>query len=372
MGTGITPKLKDAVWERVGDDLLIMLNPHEVVTLEDPAGQVELLISLLAEGTRSIAALTDALRSHFPEVATEEVESCIADLDSLRMLERAEQPGPPSERYFTNFVFFNRFATLREGAEDFQRRLRDAHVLILGMGGLGSNVLMHLVGVGVGRVTIIDHDTVELRNFSRQFLFRASDIGRPKVLRAAEWVHEFGPETDVIHLDRKISSPDGIAELLPGADLVIGAIDTPPLDISYWINSACVAAGVPHVRGGMGLRPQYYSVDPGRSACVECDRMVMLDELTEPGSKGVRWRLMRQRVVAVPNPGVGPIAGLIGSAVALEAIRYITRFTEPVAAGVLHTFDLASGGAEELTPWLARPDCPVCAAAGTATNGAAS
>jgi hypothetical protein len=122
----------------------------------------------------------------------------------------------------------------------------------------------------------------------------------------------------------------------------------------------------------MGLRPQYYSVDPGQSACVECDRMKMLDELTGPGPGGARWRLMRQRVAAAPNPGVGPVAGLIGSAVALEAIRYITRFTEPVAAGVLHSFDLASGGAEELTPWPARTDCPVCPTAGTVSNGSVS
>lgn len=366
--TAVIPKLKDAAWERLGDELMIMLEPHEVITLDDPDGQVEELLKLLSEGTRPVDVLTRRLKASFRNVTADEVANCIDGLDSLRMLERTATPSQftpgQRERYFSNSVFFGHFASLSRGWEDLQRRLLGAHVVILGVGGLGSTALMQLTGAGVGRFTLLDHDAVELRNFSRQFIFRKSDVGRSKVARAAEWVREFDPATEVVALDQKIGSPDDIAALLPGADVLIGAIDTPPLDIAYWINEACVAAGVPHVRGGMGLQPQYYSVDPGLSACVECDRLIMLDDQGAADSRGVRWRLMRRQVADAPNPGVGPVAGLVGSAVAMEAIRYITRFTEPTAAGVLHTFDLINGRPEELRPWPARPDCPVCPTAG--------
>jgi len=126
----------------------------------------------------------------------------------------------------------------------------------------------------------------------------------------------------------------------------------------------CAAAGVPFVRGGMGVQSAYYSVDPGRGPCHECERGTMLAELDQPTKAGARWRLiMRLRQV---NPGIGPVAGAIGAAMAMETIRYLTGFAEPVAAGVLHSFDLGDGGAETLTPWPRRPDCPVCQPAGSA------
>jgi molybdopterin/thiamine biosynthesis adenylyltransferase len=153
-----------------------------------------------------------------------------------------------------------------------------------------------------------------------------------------------------------------------GANLVINAADSPPLEIDSWVNRACVAAGVPFIRGGMGVQSGYFSVDPGRSARFECDRLAILSELDEPGEVGAKWRLfLRPDLV---NRGVGPIAGQIGSLIAMEAIRYLTRFTEPVAAGVCHVFDLSEGGAETVATVEKRADCPVCPTAGTSASGA--
>ena len=205
---------------------------------------------------------------------------------------------------------------------------------------------------------------VEERNFSRQFVYRHADIGRSKVDRAAEWVREFSPGTAVRAIDAQIGSPDDVVALLDDVDLVVGAIDTPPIKIASWINSACVAAGVPHVRGGMGIQSSYVSVDPGRSACVECHRTAVLREADQPGSVGAKWRLFER--LELVNRGVGPVAGQIGAVIAMEALRYLTGFAAPVAAGVVHTFDLGVGGAETLVRWDRHPDCPVCPTAGAA------
>src|SRR6201999_2060072 len=96
--------------------------------------------------------LAAGLARRFPDVTPADVEEAIGGLDGLGMVEDAgvSDPSDPG-RYFTNLVFFQSFATLSHTRQEMQRRLIDAHVLVLGVGGLGSTVLMHLVGAGVGR-----------------------------------------------------------------------------------------------------------------------------------------------------------------------------------------------------------------------------
>jgi len=365
-------KLKPAVWERCGDELHLMVDQREMRTLSDPDGRLDELLRLLSAGTHTPETLAAGLARRFPDISADDVEEGISGLDGLGMLEDAAKADLLSqwqqERYFTNLVFFQSFATLRHSKEEMQRRLIGANVLILGAGGLGSMVLMHLTGAGVGRLTLLEHDVVEERNFSRQFIYRHADISRAKVERASEWVREYSPSTEVRALNGKITSSEDVAELLEGtgADLVIAAVDTPPLEIGSWVNRACVAAGVPHIGGGMGVQSSYFSVDPGRSPCFECNRLVMLGEQGEPGAAGAKWRLFQR--LSLVNRGVGPIAGQIGALIAMEALRYLTEFAEPVAAGVIHSFDLSEGGAETVTPWVKHADCPVCPIAGTSAS----
>jgi molybdopterin-synthase adenylyltransferase len=367
-------KLKPAVWERHGDELHLMVDQREMQTLLDPDGRVEELLRLLSVDAHTLPALTAGLARRFPDVSPGDVAEGIAGLDGLGLVEDAAKADVLSPwqqgRYHTNLVFFQSFATLAHAKEEMQQRLMGANVLILGVGGLGSMVLMHLTGAGVGRFTLLEYDTVEERNFSRQFIYRHADIGRPKVERASEWVREYSPGTEVRALNRKITSSEDVAELLDGTgtDLVIAAVDTPPFEIGSWVNQACVAAGVPHIRGMMGVQSGYFSVDPGRGPCFECGRMVMLGEQDEPGAVGAKWRLIQR--LSLVNRGVGPIAGQIGALVAIEALRFLTGFAEPVAAGVLHTFDLSEGGAETLTPWEKHAGCPVCPSAGTSAGKA--
>jgi molybdopterin-synthase adenylyltransferase len=366
-------KLKPAVWERQGDELYLMADLGEMRTLCDPDGRVEELLRLLSAGAHTPEGLLRGLARRFPDVLQDDVAQGVSGLDGLGMLEDTDKADLLSQwqrgRYFTNLVFFQSFATLAHSKEDMQQRLMGANVLILGVGGLGSMVLMHLTGAGIGRFTLLEHDVVEERNFSRQFIYRHADIGRAKVERASEWVREYSPGTEVRALNQKITSAEDVAELLDGTgtDLVIAAVDTPPFEIDSWVNRACVAAGVPYIRGGMGgVQSSYFSVDPGRSPCLECDRLVMLEEQGEPGAAGAKWRLA-QRLTLV-NRGVGPVVGQIGALVAMEALRYLTGFTEPVAAGVFHSFDLPEGGAETITPWVKRADCPVCPTAGSSAS----
>ncbi len=361
------PMLKDAVWERSGPNLNVITDPETELVLGDPHGMVEYLLGLLREGTRDLLPLADLLASRFPQVSDIEVTAALDALDELGLLVDAAAPNTLTdiqrERYFSNLAFFATYASLRRSAASFQRAIADAHVVFLGAGGLGSTVIQALAGAGVSRMTLLDNDTVELRNFARQYLYREEDIGSPKVKRAKAWVGAFNSAADVRAVSRWISGPDDIADLLCDADLLVSGVDHPD-DIDFWVNQACVAAGVPFVRGGMLLRRvSYWSVDPGRSACRACLQHTA-------GDDAGRIYRMRRGLDQV-NRGIGPVASMVGAAVAMEALRYLTKFAEPIAAGRMRFIDCATG-AEEVVPWESWPECPVCATAPVAQLAVAS
>jgi molybdopterin/thiamine biosynthesis adenylyltransferase/rhodanese-related sulfurtransferase len=125
-----------------------------------------------------------------------------------------------------------------------QARLAAAHVLVVGAGGLGCPVLQYLVGAGVGRITVVDHDTVEVTNLHRQPLYRMSDIGRPKVEAAREALLGFNPEVRLDAVAERLT-PQNAASLVAAADLVVDAADS--FAVTYMLSDACFATGKPLV-----------------------------------------------------------------------------------------------------------------------------
>ena len=120
------------------------------------------------------------------------------------------------ERYSSNLAFFDAFTSLSLSREEPQARLRQAHVLVLGAGGLGSAVLMNLAGLGIGAVTVVDQDLVELRNFARQFTYTEAEIGQPKADRVAAWLRAFDPTVRVVSFLRRVEAPQDVTDLLAG------------------------------------------------------------------------------------------------------------------------------------------------------------
>jgi molybdopterin-synthase adenylyltransferase len=353
--------------------LLLSLDPRSRVELADPDGRVRELLLLLRAGTRTPADLRSALAERRPETTRADVDEALAQLDELGWLEDAAAPALLSdyerERYFSNLAFFDAFTTLDRDRERLQRRLTEAHVVVLGAGGLGSSVLQNLAGLGVSRLTVLDFDTVELKNFARQFTYTEAQRGRPKVEEVAAWLRAFDSHLDVTAVHARVDGPDDVRALLPGADLVVAAIDTPD-EVDLWVNEACVGAGVPFVRGGLAyVQGLYWSVDPGRSACRHC-----LELHRERLGEGVDRRVVAwERVLRSErvNRAIGPVAQLLGSLVALEALRYLTGIVEPVSAGTYQLVDFS--GACEITSdaWPRDPACPVCATAPAALRPAA-
>jgi molybdopterin-synthase adenylyltransferase len=158
-----------------------------------------------------------------------------------------------------------------------------------------------------------------------------------------------------------------VSDLLAGtqetgpADLVVSAIDEPD-EVDRWVNEACVAAGVPFIRGGLAYtQGLYWSVDPGRSACRECLERHRVRLAAGIDRAAVDWpRVIRQDRV---NRAIGPVASVLGGLVAMEALRYLTGLVAPVSAGCYQLVDFGSDCSVSTDAWAADPDCPVCATA---------
>ena len=346
------PSLKSSYTRLVENGEITLTRETGVeVTLPDPEGQVLALLDLL-DGRRTIDGVSRAMIGRWPGLTPGDVREGIAALDAAGLLEDAAAPTTLTswqrERYSSNLAFFGTYADLTRSRDSFQAALRRSHVVLLGVGGLGSTLLLNLAGLGVGQVTLLDYDRVELKNLARQFLYSEAEVGQPKLGRAMARARAFNSEVRLNPVALRVTGPDDVAPLLPGADLVLSAIDQPP-EVQEWVNDACVAAGVPFITGGMQVgRGMYYSVLPGRSSCLACWRSADVPTAAPTGRP--------ERV----NRGLGPVASLMGALIALEAVRYLTGFAPPVSAGKLWLVDFASGRSDVGYAWPRLPDCPVC------------
>lgn len=165
---------------------------------------------------------------------------------------------------------YDRQTRLPEIGPDGQDRLRKAHVLVAGAGGLAAPLLPLLAGAGIGRITLFDGDVVEAHNLHRQTLFRMTDIGAPKVSSAARELTALNPECRVVARAEHLT-PANARTAIEGVDLVIDAADR--FTLTYLLSDLCHAAGLPmisasvlgrrgHVGGFCGAAPSYRAMFP--------------------------------------------------------------------------------------------------------------
>jgi molybdopterin-synthase adenylyltransferase len=235
---------------------------------------------------------------------------------------------------------YSRHLLLPEWSEAAQVAVREASVLVIGAGGLGSPVAMHLAGAGVGRLGIVDGDAVEISNLHRQHLHFTPDLGAAKAASAAAKLRFLNPDIVVEDYYARIDA-DNAEGMVEGQDLVVDCSDS--FATRYAVNAACCAAGVPLVEGGVvGWSGLVMGIRPGESACYRCAFPLEPADAPSCAEAGV----------------LGPAAGVIGSLQALEALKLLTGAAEPLVDGFLQ-LDLAS--LDVLRVSVARRDgCPDC------------
>ena len=248
---------------------------------------------------------------------------------------------------------YGRHLVLREIGGPGQMRLRAARVLIVGAGGLGAPVALYLAAAGVGRITLADDDTVSLSNLQRQILFRTADAGRPKVQAGADAMAALNPHVVVTPMARRITDAD--AALIAAHDLIIDGSDS--FAGRAGVNRACAAAGVPLLAGAITQwEGQVTLYHPAAGApCMAC----VFPRAPAPG-----------QVLPCAEAGVvGALPGVVGSIMALEAIKHLAGVTATGSgqglAGRMLLWDGLWGETRQIR--LARdPSCPVCAGSFTA------
>lgn len=358
----VHPQLKDISVSRRTGEVVLSGRALEATYLDDPDGSTAALIELLASGTHTVAELPAAMSDRGFPVTEADMREAVTALDGLGLLRRADidlDLDPETyRRHESNLHFYDLFAGLQRTGADSHRAMSAADVLLLGAGGMGSGILQSLVGLGVGRVRLVDFDTVEEKNLSRQFAYTFADIGRRKVDAAREWAARYAPEgTEVRAIDARITDAESICQLGTGATLIICAIDSPD-DVHLLVNEASFALGVPFVTGGLQYSTVFYwSVEPGVSACRRC---LELNRDDERAQRPELTALSPLREAGRINRATGPAAQLLAGYVTMEAARYVTRTDPPVAAATYHTIELADGMQAARHAWSRNPRCPLC------------
>jgi molybdopterin/thiamine biosynthesis adenylyltransferase len=235
------------------------------------------------------------------------------------------------------------------------RRLREAHCVIVGLGGLASWVVYNLVCCGIGRFTLVDGDVVEMSNLNRSILFSESDVGRPKVTVAAEAMRRFHPRVEVATRRTMVAGPEDLAPALEGTDLVIGLADQPPWAIKEWITLAALRTKTP-VLLASGSRVGPFRRDEA-DACVICD-------WTHHAERQPRYGELLRRQLRLPRGDSGalsPLGAMTGGLVAMEALRHLLGLA-PVTVG--QVWELASDFTAGFHPCAKHPACGACGAVG--------
>src|SRR4051812_39704977 len=165
---------------------------------------------------------------------------------------------------------YSRHILLDEIGIEGQARLLGAHALVIGAGGLGSPAALYLASSGVGRITLVDDDVVDLTNLQRQILHTTARIGQPKVESGKHALHEINPEVEVAALCER-AGPERLLALARSASVVLDCSDN--FATRHALNRACVAAGVPLVAGAaIRFDGQLAVFDPRNAAspCYAC------------------------------------------------------------------------------------------------------
>jgi adenylyltransferase/sulfurtransferase len=201
--------------------------------------------------------------------------------------------------------------------EEGQRKLKQAKVIVAGVGGLGCPAAIYLAVAGIGRLILIDKEKVELSNLNRQVLHGEKDIGRYKVDSAVEKLRQLNPDIVIEGLKVNITRQN-VSSLIKDADLVVDGMDN--FRTRFLLNEACVRYGKPFIHAAVyGLTGELMTIIPGEGPCYQCYIT------TEPPE-------------VKPFPVLGATPGVLACLEAMEAIKLITGIGEPLV-GKLLLFD---------------------------------
>lgn len=259
-----------------------------------------------------------------------------------------DAPHPLSEERLNRFA---RHIVLPEIGGAGQAALARAHIVLVGLGGIGAPVLQYLAGAGVGRLTLVDDDKVSASNLQRQTIYTTRDIGHGKAVSARRWLANFDEKLEVSIHDRRIT-PETVTAMIDGADLVIDGTDNFATRLA--VSDACVAAGIPLLSAAVGRFQGQVGAFAGHKADLPCYRCFVGDAFDAEDCD-----------TCAEDGVLGAMVGWVGTFAAMQAIRLLVSHTGGMGDpqyGKLHLMDGLKPGMRTLA--IAKdPGCSGCAGA---------
>ncbi len=237
---------------------------------------------------------------------------------------------------------FSRQILLPEFGVDGQEHLKNARILIIGAGGLGSPSAIYLAAMGVGTIGIIDDDAVALSNLHRQILYRDTDVGKSKAKLAEKRLSEINPHSTIIAFDKRLTRENAI-EILSDFDLVLDGSDN--FSTRYLVNDACLVLGIPLISASiLRFEGQLTILRADDGPCYRC-------LFPDPPNAADAPSCAEAGVI-------GALAGVMGTMMAMEAVKLIAKIGAPLVERLL-LYDALSTNFRTITV-NRDPACPTC------------
>lgn len=308
------------------------------------------------------------------EMIVSEVSGILTEEEVLNSIEMLNEEGyledaaetPPSvfsdeelERYRVNLNFFNTISDKNTSKYSYQEKLKNSHIVLFGMGGIGSNICFALAELGIGKITAVDFDVIESSNLNRQVLYDTPNIGRLKTEVAKERINNFNPEIVFKAIHKEITSPDDVRKVLDDnpCDVAINVADYPSGYIDFWVNEACVERNIPIFAAVVQKKfGRVYSVFPGETACYNCQ---VLQETQNSKTIAEEFKYMQDTSFRTPGAVLGPTCMFHAYFISYEILRYLLNLAPILTKNKLFEIDFLTFE-HEYYPLYKRDDCTIC------------
>lgn len=341
-------------------DNLFRIGAQKGITVEfgDTYNQLWELVNIL-DG-RPIKEVIQIMQKKFPQLSAENI------LEGVELLEKegfVEEACPEietySDRYKPNINYFSRYMDCSKNRCEIESTINNSSILLLGLGGGGSNILTLLAGIGPKKIKIVDYDVIEEANLGRQLLYKEEDIGKLKTEIAKREISKMNSEIEVEAYNLKITSEKDIAPLLEGIDIAICAIDEPPFLIQRIVNKAIVKANIPCVFGASQVsRGRVFTVIPYETGCFDCLHI----HYTKNDPKFILQFAGFLRIsFNPPTIAYAPAIFQLTAAIVDEVVRVLTNYAPPRSLGTQFEINYEDGSSFRHPSWKRYPlECPTC------------
>lgn len=265
------------------EDKIMINSGNNMIEISPADNDIQELVKYLEQGIEIEELYSKSA------IEKEDIDEFIQKLNEMNYFESEEIIDREyTKRNQTNLNFLKNYSTKYNSAINIQKKIENKKVLLLGVGG-ASILAASLIGMGVRIITLVDYDKVEYGNLNRQFIYTENDIGKYKVDVAQKYLLSLNKKIKVSTHNMKITNYRDILGLVDEADIVINAIDTPPIESTRWINYCCLKKGKVLFQMGLSQKSILIESFTYKSGCYDCSLLYQLKENFDEASSILRY-----------------------------------------------------------------------------------